>query len=219
MDEMGTTSDDADAPIGVLDSDRHPAHFYLRSSAFIHGSHPQTELLFPLSEFYARSGRELPQVADVAEDEVPEPYQQLLVHARDMTPTLEAFHGERIHLRLLERRLEGESLWRQVVLTLNGSARPVEFGAIVIYAHRFPPAAREAILGCRRPLGTILADYRVEHRSCPRAFLRVAPDSLINEALSISGEQALYGRRNVLLTPDGEALAEILEILPPAEAE
>ena len=32
---------------------------------------------------------------------VPEPYRGLLVHEKDMTPTLEAFHGGDIHLRIL----------------------------------------------------------------------------------------------------------------------
>jgi hypothetical protein len=176
-------------------------------------------LLFPLDEFYAHDRRPLPPVTRLPGDEVPHPYQELLVHDRDMTPTLEAFHGDRIHLRVLDRRLEEHALWRQVALVLNGSERPVEFGAIVIYCDRFPPAAREVIRECSRPLGTILADYRVQHESCPQAFLCVASDAFINEALGLQDNRTLYGRRNVLFAPGGVPLAEILEILPPIEGE
>ena len=42
------------------------------------------------------------------------PCRQLLVHENDMTPTLEAFHAERIHLSVLARRLEGDAYARQV---------------------------------------------------------------------------------------------------------
>lgn len=179
---------------------------------------PEPRLLFPLDEFYRAEGRPLPFVEPISPDDVPEPYRNLLVHDRDMTPTLEAFHGEPIHLRLLQRWLCGETLWRQVVLAINGSGSAVEFGAIVIHCDRFPAAAREQILAGYRPLGTILADHAIEHRSCPRGFLRVQPDGLMREALEMGSDAALYGRRNVLTTPEGGILAEILEILPPLQA-
>jgi len=131
-----------------------------------------------------------------------------------MTPTLETFHGARIQLRVIEREHD-ESLARMVVLTLEGNGKPVEFGAIRICLPLFPPEARQTILEGRSPLGTVLATYRVEHVSRPQAFLRVASDALIEEALGLSGQHTLYGRRNVLLTPQNEVLADILEILPP----
>ena len=190
-----------------------------------HGHHPSgipvtvrmesvTQLLYPLCEFYADAGRPLPEAVQVAGEEVPEPYRQLLVHAHDMTPTLEGFHRERIHLRPLERRLAGDTMRRQVVLTLNGSLKPVEYGAIAIHCQHFPEAARILIVESRCPLGTILADYQIEHLSRPQAFFRVTADDFMHEALGLAGYPVLYGRRNVLLTPDGRVLADVLEILP-----
>jgi chorismate-pyruvate lyase len=131
-----------------------------------------------------------------------------------MTPTLETFHGERIHLQVTRRRLDGDAYWRQVVLTLDESGRPVEFGAIIIYLQHFPPAARDAILEGYTPLGTILADHQVKHASAPRGFIRVLSDVGMNEALGLAGPQVLYGRLNVL-AGEGATLAEVLEILPP----
>ena len=174
-------------------------------------------LLYPFGEFYAQAGRALPPVWQVEGSEVPEPCRQLLVHDSDMTPTLEAFHGERIHLRVLARRLDGAAYARQVVLTLNGSARPVEFGAIVIHLEHFPPDAREAIMEGRRPLGTILHDHRIAHQSRPVSFIRLTSDSVMNEALHLPEPQPLYGRRNVIWDADENPLADIVEILPPTE--
>src|SRR5262245_16468240 len=68
----------------------------------------------PLDEFYADLGRPLPPLEQVEAEAVPQPYRQLLVHHRDMTPTLEAFHGRDIHLRLLGRRRKGEQYFREV---------------------------------------------------------------------------------------------------------
>jgi chorismate-pyruvate lyase len=174
-------------------------------------------LLHPLDAFYAADGLPLPPVEQVEGTDVPEPCRRLLVHDRDMTPTLEAFHGERIHLRVLARGLDGDAYSRQVVLTLNGSARAVEFGAIVIHLQHFPSAAREEILAGYRPLGTILHVHAVAHQSRPRAFLRLAPDAVVREALQLTTATALYGRRNVIFGPDGCELANILEILPPLQ--
>jgi chorismate-pyruvate lyase len=157
----------------------------------------------------------VPHASEVSGADVPEPYRTLLVHDRDMTPTLEAYHAERIHLRTIGRRHDGEALSRLVVLTTTGTCRPVEFGAIVIHLEQFPAAAREVILGCRVPLGTVLAEFAIEHYSRPSAFIRVNSDPLINGSLDTTGSDALYGRRNVLRKPDGQALADVIEILPP----
>jgi chorismate-pyruvate lyase len=176
-------------------------------------------LLYPLDAFYAEAGRVIPRVDAISGEEVPEPYRRLLVHRHDMTPTLEAFHREPIHLRVLARRYEREALWRQVVLTLDVSERPVEFGASVIYLQHYPPAARQEILESWRPLGAILRDHGIEHQSCPSLFLRVTPDGVMNEALGLTAPQPLYGRRNVLRNRAGYELAEVVEILPPVEEE
>jgi chorismate-pyruvate lyase len=177
----------------------------------------QAPLLYPLDDFYERAGLIVPRVREVPGERVPEPYRSLLVHERDMTPTLEAHHGERIHLRVIGRQLNGNALSRLVVLTTNETERPVEFGAIVIHLERFPPAAREEILECRRPLGTLLADYQVAHFSSPQAFMRVACDPLIKGAMELTGSQELYGRKNVLMTPERKVLADVVEILPPGD--
>ncbi len=175
------------------------------------------ELVHPLEEFYALAGLSLPPWQRVESEEVPEPYHTLLVHQNDMTPTLERFHGDTIHLRVLGRRRKGGEYFREVVLLLNGTEKPVEFGAIKIYLDRFPAPARELILAERRPLGTILRECAITHDSRPKAFLKVASDKLIASVLGFTGAHVLWGRCNTLLNPAGELLAEIVEILAPAD--
>src|ERR1041385_2052921 len=118
---------------------------------------------------------------------VPQPYKKLLVHQNDMTPTLEKFHGRDIHLRLLGRRRKGNGYFREVVLLLDGTDQPVEFGAIKIYLDRFAPEARRHILEERRPLGHIMQECDIKHSSRPKAFLRLASDRFINQALQLTG--------------------------------
>src|SRR2546423_8207113 len=89
-------------------------------------------LAHPLDDFYAQMGLTLPPLQEVDGEAVPQPYRRLLVHDHDMTPTLENFHERDIHLRLLGRRRKRDQYFREVVLLLDGSDEPVEFGAIKI---------------------------------------------------------------------------------------
>ena len=182
-----------------------------------HATQPAFSISHPLDEFYAQMGLTLPPLQQVDGEAVPQPFKRLLVHNNDMTPTLEKFHQCDIHLRLLGRRRKGNEYFREVVLLLDDSERSVEFGAIKIYLSLFTRPARRQILEERRPLGHILHECGVKHSSRPRAFLRLASDRFINEALRLTGANVLYGRRNTLLDPQERPLAEIVEILPLAQ--
>lgn len=171
-------------------------------------------LLAPLADFCAADGRALPLLEECAGEDVPEPYRGLLVHNGDMTPTLERFHGDTLHLRILGKRMQSDRLARQVLLLTDASERPVEYGAIEIRLDRFEAAAREEIEACRKPLGAILRDRNIPHSSRPTAYFRVAGDRFVCEALGVAGTPKLYGRRNTLRDEQGRTLAEIVEILP-----
>lgn len=170
--------------------------------------------LYPLDIFYKFHSLPLPKVEVIEGEAMPLPYRSLLVGQHDMTPTLEAFHKDRIHLQVVERILEPQTLTRTVVLRLNESNKPVEFGGIVIHLELFPSAARDMILEGLCPLGSILAIHNLPHESRPLGYIQVEPDKTICDALEISEPHLLYGRRNTLWTPDNRSLADIVEILP-----
>ena len=157
----------------------------------------------------------MPRIERVAGEKMPEPHKTLLVHDNDMTSTLEKFHGGKIHLAVARRQQDGSFYFREVVLVLSGSEKPVEFGAIKINLALFEPEPRKLILEERLPLGRILHDYSVPYTSHPQAFLRIQSDDFINRELQLQESRWLYGRRNTLTNPKNESLAEIVEILPP----
>lgn len=171
--------------------------------------------LDPLAEAYSRRGLRLPAIERVEGSVIPQPYRDLLVHDRDMTPTLEAFYGEPIHLRVMSRAAPSGVLFREVVLVTTESARPVEFGAIRILLDGFGNSARELILEGLVPLGTILKQEEIPHRSDPQRYFRVEPDQVVARALEMEGREPLYGRHNLISSPVGRVLAEMVEILPP----
>ena len=168
-----------------------------------------------MSEFYEQLGLPLPAVTQVNGWDMPEPYRSLLVHNRDMTPTLERAHDRSIQLRVLRRALTGDLLTRQVVLIAEGSEVPVAFGAIKIHLEHFPDAARPLVLEGKQPLGAILRSQGIAHAGRPDVYLQVTPDALIHNALGLAEPATLYGRRNALIDAAGRTLAQVLEILPP----
>jgi chorismate-pyruvate lyase len=177
---------------------------------------PALELLYPLNEFYAEAGLAVPPATRINGREMPEPYRRLLVHDRDMTPTMEAAYDRKMNLRVLKYSLDLEVFSRQIVLVPEGGQTPVVFGAIKIYLDEFPTAARDLVLERKMPLGTILESQSIRHFSKPDGFFEVEADASICQALEIAGPARLYGRRNVLGNSTGRKLAQVLEILPPA---
>ncbi len=172
--------------------------------------------IHPLDEFYAQASLPLPEIETIPGPEMPQPFRQLLVHQNDMTPTLSGFYSDKIHLRVLRRQQRDDFYCRQVLLLLDASDRPIEFGAIKINLALFPPSARRPILEERIPLGQILSDHRIVHQSRPKAYLRLRPDAYMAQILKLRGHEVLYGRRNTISDSVQRPLAEIVEILPPA---
>jgi chorismate-pyruvate lyase len=177
--------------------------------------HPRYSAAYPLDDFYAARRLPLPVMEQIQADQIPEPHRSLLVHDSDMTSRLETFHKSSIHIRALARQQHGQEYFREVVLELDGSRQPVEFGAAKINLAFFPAQAHAEIRREWRPLGGILRDFGLVFSSRPGAWFRVAADSFIGGALGLSGAPFLFGRRNTLLDDRERPLAEIVEILPP----
>jgi chorismate-pyruvate lyase len=180
-----------------------------------HKVNPDPRLICPLNEFYEQLGLPLPAVARVDGWDMPEPYRNLLVHNRDMTPTLERAYDRSIQLHVLRSTLAGGVLTRQVVLVAEGSQVPVAFGASKIHLEHFPEDAKPLVVEGKQPLGAILRTQGIEHAGCPEVYLQVTADALIHFALSLTKPATLYGRRNSLVDAAGRTLAQVVEILPP----
>ena len=174
-----------------------------------------TAMLSPLSDFYSDAGAQTPEIEAIDGAAMPQPYRGLLVHDDDMTPTLEAYTGKAIHLKLLQVRRAGDALYRQVVLVTNGLEQPIEFGAIRINLDCFETEPRRLIEDGYRPLGRILADYNIVHTSRPNGFFQIASDIVTATAFGMREPRVLYGRHNVLRDDQQRVLAEVVEILPP----
>jgi chorismate-pyruvate lyase len=177
-----------------------------------------TDSMFdPLAQFYAHLQLPLPAFEPINGIDMPEPYRRLLVHGRDMTPTLEGACGCKLRLHVLDHGGNQSVYSRLVALMSDRDQAAVEMGAIRIFLDRLPAAARRSVLDQREPFGAILWTHGVAHRSRPVGYFRVTADALIADALRTEVSRTLYGRRNTIWNSSGDALADVVEILPPAE--
>ena len=180
-------------------------------------SPPLASALDLLRERCAVAGKTDLRIQPLPPDAVPQPYRTLLVHSRDMTPTLERFHRHPLGLRALWRGRHGSLYLREVVLVLPDGA-VVEYGAIRIDLTWFEAKAREQILAERLPLGRILQENGIAHLGWPQGFYRVEPNAYVEGRLGTTHAPVLYGRRNVLLNGTRRLLADVIEILPPVKS-
>jgi hypothetical protein len=177
-----------------------------------------SRLLTVLNRFYDGVPDRAPLAVELLDGaSVPEPYRSLLVHQRDMTSTLAKYHGEAMHLRVLERTIGPSELDRHIVLETAESRRPVEYGAIRIHLRNLEAPLREEVIACRDPLGAILNRHGVFYGSCPGGFFQVRSGDLINKLFRLDRPWTLYGRCNCLSNGRGADIAEVVEILPPED--
>lgn len=169
---------------------------------------------YPLVEFYQRMGVPQPLMEPVAVADIPPTARELLVHDDDMTPRLESFYRQTIHLRVLMSIVQSDILSRMVVLVLDDAGKAVEFGAIQIHLDLFEERTRAGLLEGYKPFGSILYEYAIPHESHPTSYFQVRADRPMMEALGIDRSEYLYGRCNVMTAPSGERMAEVVEIVP-----
>jgi chorismate-pyruvate lyase len=175
----------------------------------------EIEILHPLALFRQRDGETLPYFEVIDPEAMPERYRTLLVHNGDMTSRLELFHQGDIVLSVLRRELSDDRYRREVVLRVETTGKPVEYGAIEIDLSIFQPVLREKVLEGRLPLGGLLNTFHFSYRSRPKAFIKLGPDAVMSSIFHKELTQEFYGRCNELLDENDRVFARIVELLRP----
>jgi flavin-dependent dehydrogenase len=156
----------------------------------------------------------MPELIPVDGGKVPEPYKCLLVHERDMTPTLCSYHDSPIYVEALYSVCEENIYYREVMLRTLKSGRPILYGGIKINLDLLPEAAAQKVLEEKEPFGGILETHNVKHLSRPSGYFSVIAGEFIAGQLEVEEGAKLFGRTNTLYDPDMNPIAEIVEILP-----
>jgi len=135
-----------------------------------------------------------------------------------MTSRLEKFWGGEIVLEVLHREHTPTAYRREVVLHIEATDLPVEYGAIEIDLSAFDGELRRLILEQQLPLGGLLNRFAIRYRSEPKGFLKLGADAVMQRVFRLPEAAEFYGRSNVLLGEGDRVLARIVEVVRPADA-
>jgi chorismate-pyruvate lyase len=163
--------------------------------------------LFPLAD-------DLNEYELVPADNVPAPYQQLLVHEHHMTVTVEEHHGGHVDVSILNRRHDGNYYARRILLVLQKSGKVVQFGIVRINLDFCSKDVRNEIVAGNTPLGRILINHNVLRRIEPTAFLRITPGFELIHEFGLAESRPTYGRLAIIHC-DGKPAIELLEVVAP----
>jgi hypothetical protein len=161
-----------------------------------------------------RPGDDLPDYEVVPADEVPAPYDQLLVHEHHMTVTVEEFYGSLVDVRVLDRKKSGDSYARKILLALQSTGQVVQFGIVRVNFRYCSPEVRAEIESERTPLGRVLIQHNVLRRIEPTSYFRVIPGPSMMSWFNLEHSRPTYGRLGYIHC-DGRPCVELLEVVAP----
>jgi hypothetical protein len=134
-----------------------------------------------------------------------------------MTVTVEAFYGSPVDVKVLDRRRDGDTYARRILLTLQSDGRVVQSGLVRIRLQFCSGPVRAAILAERTPLGRILIEHGVLRRIEPTAYFRVRPGPYLRGWFGREEPFDTYGRLGIIHCDERPAI-ELLEVLAPIDA-
>lgn len=141
----------------------------------------------------------------------PEPYNQLLVHDQHMTVTMEAYHQSSVDVRILDRKLDGDSYCREIVLLKSGTDEVVQFGIVRFNFQFVTEAVRDEIVGGQIPLGRVLINHNVLRHVDLGAILRITAGPKLAEHLRMPVGAETYGRLATIFC-NHEPAVDLLEV-------
>ncbi len=149
----------------------------------------------------------------VHDNEVPQPFYDLLIHQHHMTVTLERFHSALVDVHVLDRRDEGATYTRKILLSRQSDQATVLFGLVRMHMNLIEPSAAEQIRGEQIPLGRILIEHNILRRVHLHWAWRIEPSPELAGHLNLAPGAVAWGRTAVLWL-NGASAIELIEIIP-----
>lgn len=181
---------------------------------------PEIDPIRPLRLWAKRLSQPFPEIVFCEGNELPEPVRPLLDHRRPMTSTLAKYHAARISLDVVSQTIEDHLVDRVVRLRTRNSAKTVvEAAALQIHVDALPVDARSAVFTGAEPLGAVLKSRAIAHQHRPQGFFTGRTNAWLSDLLQLPLGSPVAGRCNVILSSQGQLIAEIVECIPNPEPE
>ncbi|MBX9791154.1 MAG: hypothetical protein K2Y37_19720 [Pirellulales bacterium] len=163
--------------------------------------------------FYDDAG-DLGRFFELAVEAVPDAYRALLAHSGHMTETVEAHHGDRVDVEVLDKNVTQTHYARKILLRRRHDQQVVQFGIMRVAFAYLPDAARAEIEAETTPLGRVLIEHNVLRSVELVALWRVVPGPDLRKLFGIPSGVETYGR-TALIYCNHEPAVELVEIVTP----
>ena len=161
---------------------------------------------------------DMPAVEALAADDLPPAVRPLLDHPHHMTVTVEEHYGAAVKVKVIDAIVRGSHYARKIVLQLETTARPVQFGIVHVDLDALSPPVRAEIVAGLTPLGRVLIRHDVLREVRPSGFFQATLTDAMAGWLAAEVGATTYGRLGVI-TAEGRPAVWVAEILAPgAEA-
>lgn len=170
--------------------------------------------LYALTSLFPDTEPLLLQADHIPSALTPEPYKQMLVHDHHMTVAMESYHRCAVDVRVLQRRLEGDTYSRKILLLKSGTNQVVQFGIVRFNLNFVTVEVRNEILAGQTPLGRVLINHNVLRHIDLGAILKVTAGPCLANHLQMSVGQTTYGRMATIFCNHRPAV-DLLEISAP----
>lgn len=155
----------------------------------------------------------LPRCQMVAAEDVPPPFDGLLVHDAHMTVTLEAYHQSPVTVHPYQVHQQGELYGRK--LDLKDRAGRVVMTGLMIFNFRFcTERVRDLIIAEKTPLGRILIENNILRRVSTEAFLRIDANDPLTLRFHSDSNRPAFGRLATIFCNEVPAV-DLLEVVHP----
>lgn len=153
-------------------------------------------------------------VRPVAEHDVPEPYNILLVHNNHMTKVMEDYHCSSMNVRVLERFADDQTYTRAILLISQDIGAVAQFAIAQLHLNAVSDCVRRDILSEQIPMGRVLLSHKVSCRIELDSILQVTMDAGLSRLFCAPLGAVTYGRLARIFC-DGTPAFDVLEVSAP----
>jgi hypothetical protein len=153
-------------------------------------------------------------VGHVAAQEVPHPYDILLVHNNHMTKVMEDFHGSAMDVRVLDRLANGNTYTRAILLVRQDIGTVAQFAIAQLDLNAVSHCVRRDILSEQIPMGRVLLNHEVACHIQLDSTFQVSMDVGLARLFGAPLGAVTYGRLARILC-DGTPAFDVLEVSAP----
>lgn len=152
------------------------------------------------------------ELSQIALEDVPEPFHELLVHNAHMTVAVESYHQSMVRVEVLDVDESNELYSRKILLRRESDDAVVQFGIVRLHPKLIPAEVWRRIRAQEAPLGRVLIEHNVMRTVELIGTWQVSPSDELTTLMQLSPGATTFGRTALIYVNDEPAI-ELFEVI------